>query len=69
MLKLIVVIECDTCKESFVRVVTSCDRDPRAWRHLASELELRAEECGWSLYGGEHLCADCIYQMSGMKVD
>ena len=69
MLKLIVIVECDTCGESFEHVATSCDRDPRAWRYLASELESRAEARAWSLRGGTYLCADCIHQMSEMKVD
>ena len=69
MLKLFVIIECDTCGESFEHVATSCDRDPRAWRDLTSELELKAESRSWSIYGGTYLCFDCIDQMSEMKVE
>jgi hypothetical protein len=62
MLKLLVIIECDNCGEAFEHIATSCDRDPKAWRKLASELVSKAEERCWSMYGDTYACADCIHE-------
>jgi hypothetical protein len=59
MFRLIVLIECDRCKEPFNRVATSTDRDPAAWDYLSPTLAARAEQRGWSLYSA-HLCGCCI---------
>jgi len=63
MLKLFVIVECDTCGEAFEPVAVSCDRNPSAWRYLAAELATRAEGSGWNLYRGAYLCTDCSEDM------
>ncbi len=68
MLKLIVMLVCDSCIESFEPVAVSCDRDPRAWCFLTAELEARAEASGWNLFGAthrlmndhKHICPNCL---------
>jgi hypothetical protein len=67
MLKLIVMVVCDTCGESFEPVAISCDRDPKAWYYLAADLEMSAESSGWHHYAAthrlacddKHICSDC----------
>jgi len=67
MFKLIVIIDCDRCNDSFRRVALSTDRGPVAWRYLTADLEMTAEAGGWNIYnpGNEHLCNDCFADMRG----
>jgi hypothetical protein len=60
MLKVIVMIDCNICGQSFDRVVTSCDRHPEAWKFLACDLEYEAERSGWSLQRSAHHCDYCV---------
>lgn len=69
MLKVVVMLECDTCGEFFKPVTLSCDRNPSAWRFLAVELESRAEGCGWILYEAAFLCVDCVQDMPCIPAD
>lgn len=59
MFKLILIIDCDICGESFDRVALSTDRDPTAWQYLTADLEMRAESRGWNLHRAEYRCYDC----------
>lgn len=67
MLKLIVMVVCDKCGESFEPVAVSCDRDPSAWDYLTASIEARAEDSGWNLTAAthrlindhKHTCPDC----------
>ena len=69
MLKVIVMVVCDKCGESFEPVAVSCDREPRAWNYLTADIEARAKDSGWNLYGAthrlindqKHICPDCSF--------
>ena len=54
MLKLIVMVVCDECGDSFEPVAVSCDRNPSAWYDLTAGIEARAEDSGWSLSAATH---------------
>lgn len=59
MLKIIVIIDCDICGESFERIAVSTDRHPQAWEHLPLCLVADAEMCGWNCHA-EDYCYSCI---------
>lgn len=59
MLKIIVIIDCDTCLESFERIAVSTDRNPLIWEHLPLSLAADAEMCGWDCHAEDH-CYSCI---------
>jgi hypothetical protein len=60
MLKVILIIDCNICGQPFDRIVTSCDRDPMAWKSLSSDLEYKAECRGWSFHRSAHHCEYCV---------
>ena len=59
MLKIIIVINCDICGQSFDHIATSIDGNPMVWDYLLMDLEYRAERCCWSCYSGHH-CPSCM---------
>jgi len=59
MLKIIVIIDCDICGESFERIAISTDRNPQAWEHLPLLLAAEAEMRGWDCHSADY-CYDCI---------
>jgi hypothetical protein len=59
MLKIIVIIDCDICGESFERIAVTTDRNPQTWGCLPLSLEADAEHCGWDCYSA-HRCYDCF---------
>jgi hypothetical protein len=59
MLKLIVMILCDSCGDSFEPVAVSCDRHPKVWQFLSDELKTTAEDTGWCFYECASLCQEC----------
>ena len=63
MLKAIVALECDICREFFDHVVISTDRGPKAWWYLTGELERLAEQRGWNLYRNTQHCETCQHDM------
>lgn len=72
MLKLIVMVVCDTCGESFEPIAVSCDRNESAWDNLTAEIEARAENRGWNLHSPTHrllnvyykyICPDCLDEL------
>ena len=63
MLKLFVMLICDSCGESLEPVAVSCDRDPKSWRFLGDEIGAAAQEQGWNLYNRACLCSLCNEDM------
>jgi hypothetical protein len=59
MLKIIVIIDCDVCGESFERIAISTDRNPQAWGPLPLLLAAEAEMRGWDCHSADY-CHDCI---------
>ena len=62
MFKLMVMIDCDICGDSFRRVGVSTDRGPHAWQYLTGILEGDAQSHGWDLYR-EARCYECIEEI------
>jgi NifB/MoaA-like Fe-S oxidoreductase len=60
MLKIILMLDCNYCGESFDRIITSSERDPMAWKALSQDLEYKAENCGWSFHRSAHHCVYCV---------
>ena len=67
MLKIIVIIDCDICGDSFERIAISTDRNPQTWGHLPLSLAAEAETCGWDCYSAHH-CYDCIPELDCHQV-
>lgn len=65
MLKIILIIDCDICSQSFERIATSTDRYPLAWDYLSLDLEAKAEHYGWNCHSVHH----CDYCTPDMEFD
>jgi hypothetical protein len=63
MFKLVVILECDICGDTFHRMATSTDRNPEAWDDLSLLLVAKAENACWSNYSAHH-CPICIETLS-----
>jgi hypothetical protein len=61
MLKIIVIIDCDICLESFERIAVSTDRNSLIWEHLPLSLAADAEKSGWDCHA-EDYCYSCIQE-------
>jgi hypothetical protein len=59
MLKIIALLDCNSCGRPFDQVSISTDRDPRAWRILSDEVEYLALNRGWSTHRAAHYCDLC----------
>jgi hypothetical protein len=59
MLKIIIIIDCDFCGESFSHIAISTDRNPQTWGHLPLLLAAEAEMRGWNCHSADY-CSDCI---------
>jgi hypothetical protein len=59
MLKIIIIIDCDCCGESFHRIAISTDRNPQTWGHLPLLLAAEAEMRGWNCHSADY-CSGCI---------
>ena len=60
MRKVIVLIECDSCRLPFSQLAVTTDRDPMEWQVLAHELESSAQQSGWHCYHDRHECFECL---------
>lgn len=63
MFKLVVILECDMCGDTFHRMATSTDRNPEAWDDLSLLLVAKAENACWNCYSAHH-CPSCIETLS-----
>jgi hypothetical protein len=62
MLKILVLIECDTCHLPFSEIAVTTLGDPFHWHAMASDLEYNAETSGWHCFHSRHDCFECILQ-------
>lgn len=60
MRRLLVLLECDQCKNMLTATPFSNSRVETDLNHEAAELEYMAERNGWSVYRSQHVCPDCI---------
>lgn len=60
MLRLLILLECDLCKE----MTTTLPRRSRdggiAWDVEIQDLQYEAEQIGWSIYRSQHVCDTCV---------
>jgi hypothetical protein len=68
MLKVILMIDCNSCGQPFNHVSASTDRDPMGWKALSQDLEYEAECSGWSFSRAAHHC-DCCVKFANSSVD
>lgn len=64
MLRLLILLECDQCKEMLSSTPNSNSHLGIDWLEEIHELEYSAEQTGWSVYRSQHVCDACL--MSAM---
>ena len=62
MLKVLLVLDCDTCHLPLEQLSVSTKKDPMEWAVAAWELESCAEQSGWDCYRRKHTCSSCILE-------
>lgn len=60
MLRLLILIECDQCKEMLSSTPNSNSQLGIDWTAEIYELEYAAEQSGWSVYRSQHVCDACV---------
>jgi len=62
MRKILILLDCDTCRMHFSKIATTSDDDPMEWRIIADNLEFDAEQSDWHCYQRKHTCPDCVLE-------
>ena len=62
MLKVLMLLECDTCKALIATSADSSRKDGLAWVAEAENLEYNAQQFGWNIYRSQHTCDSCIIE-------
>jgi hypothetical protein len=60
MLRLLILLECDQCKEMLTSTPNCSDRLGTDWQEDIYTLEYEAEQTGWSVYRSQHVCDSCV---------
>lgn len=60
MLRLLILLECDVCKEMMPSIPTQSRDRGIAWDVEIQDLEYEAEQIGWSIYRSRHVCDSCV---------
>ncbi len=60
MLRLLILLECDLCKEMLSVTPNSSSPLGTNWTEEIQELECAAEQSGWSLHRSQHVCDACV---------
>ena len=60
MLRLLIMIECDQCKEMLTSAPSSSDSYRTDWSEDIYTLESDAEQNGWSVWHSQHVCGVCV---------
>jgi hypothetical protein len=64
MLRLLILLECDQCKEMLSATPNSSSQLGIDWDEEIYDLECAAEQSCWSVYQSQHVCDACV--MSAM---
>jgi hypothetical protein len=64
MLRLLILIECDLCKEMLTSVPDPSSQLEVSWTEEIYRAEYEAEQCGWNIHRSKHICYDCITVIS-----
>lgn len=65
MLRVVLTLDCDRCKESYYQAAVSNDPEPLMWHALANDLQCCADGAGWRTglkIGDEVICDECVDQ-------
>ena len=62
MIRLLFLLECDQCEETWPTVVRQRGSIGIQWDEELQNLEFAAEEAGWSGYRGQHACDSCVME-------
>lgn len=62
MLKLLILLECDNCDETWPAVISARTKLGIQWEEEIQTLECEAEQNGWSNYRGKHACDGCVME-------
>lgn len=60
MLRLLILLECDQCKEMLSATPNSSSHLGIDWREEIYKLECTAEQSGWSVHRPQHVCDACV---------
>lgn len=62
MLRLLILLECDECQETWTAVPAVNRQHTHAWDEEIQNLEYEAEQTGWSIYHSKHICDGCVLE-------
>ena len=62
MLKLVILLECDLCEETWPTVVSLRSQLGIQWDAEIQNVVYEAEQTGWSIYHGKHACDGCVME-------
>jgi len=62
MLKVLILLECDSCTSLLAAAADSSRKDGQAWAAEAENLESSAQQSGWDIYRSRHTCDGCIIE-------
>lgn len=60
MLKVVLTLDCDGCRQSYEMAAVSTDPEPFFWESFANDLKSSAGCDGWDTEGDEIICSDCL---------
>ena len=60
MLRVVISLDCDRCRQSFYQAAVSSERQSLFWESYAEDLMCCASMQGWFTDGDEILCKDCF---------
>jgi len=62
MLRVVISLDCDRCRQSYYQAAVSSDTERCIWESYAEDLKCCASMHGWYTDGEETLCDDCVEQ-------
>ena len=60
MLRVVLTLDCDRCRQSYEIAAVSTDPEPFFWESFAEDLKSHAGGDGWETDGNEIICSDCL---------
>lgn len=66
MLRVVLTIDCDRCKQSYYKAAVSNDPESFFWESFASDLQSCAGSDGWRVgegIGEEMICDECVEEL------
>lgn len=62
MLRLLILLECDLCSETWTTIPPSNHPLGIAWDEEIQNLQYRAEQNGWSINRSQQVCDACVLE-------